>query len=251
MSRIALITGGSRGLGRSAALHLARAGVGVLITYRSNANYADEVVALAKKEGVAAAALALDVTDFGSFAGFAAQAGGVLKETFGAERFDYLVNNAGEGAYASFVETTADHLDAMYDQHVKGPFLLTQAMLPLLADGGRILNVSSGLTRMTFPGYAAYSAAKGAIEVVSRYMAQELASRRIAVNTIAPGAIETDFGGGAVRDTPELNRQLADATAMGRVGLPDDIGGAVAGFLTMDSQWMTGQRIEVSGGQGL
>lgn len=251
MPKIALITGGSRGLGRNAALHLARKGVGLLITYKSNAEEADDVLVEAKKEGVAAATLSLDVTDFKSFADFARQVGATLNEDFGVERFDYLVNNAGEGAYANFAETTADELDEMYDQHVKGPFLLTQALLPLLSNGGRILNVSSGLTRMTIPGYAAYSAAKGAIEVVTRYMAQELAIRGIAVNAIAPGAIETDFGGGAVRDNPELNEQLANATAMGRVGLPDDIGGAVAGFLTMESQWMTGQRIEVSGGQGM
>lgn len=251
MPKIALITGGSRGLGRNAALHLARKGVGLLITYKSNAEEADDVLVEAKKEGVAAATLSLDVTDFESFADFARQVGATLNEDFGVERFDYLVNNAGEGAYANFAETTADELDEMYDQHVKGPFLLTQALLPLLSNGGRILNVSSGLTRMTIPGYAAYSAAKGAIEVVTRYMAQELAIRGIAVNAIAPGAIETDFGGGAVRDNPELNEQLANATAMGRVGLPDDIGGAVAGFLTMESQWMTGQRIEVSGGQGM
>ena len=250
-SKIALITGGSRGLGRNAALHLARAGVGVLITYRSQAEEADEVVRLAREAGAKAAALRLDVAEPASFAGFAEAVQAALRDVFGAERFDYLVNNAGSGVHASVAETTEDQLDAMFAQHVKGPFLLTQALLPLLGDGGRVLNLSSGLTRMTLPGYAAYAAAKGAVEVVTRYMAQELAGRGISVNTLAPGAIETDFGGGAVRDNEALNEQIASSTAMGRAGLPDDIGGAVAGFLTMDSNWMTAQRIEVSGGQGM
>lgn len=249
--KIALITGASRGLGKSAALHLAEKGVGVLITYLSKSEEADAVVAEIKRAGGRAAALQLDTADAASFRGFRKRLFVALLENFGREQFDFLVNNAGYGLHEAFDKTTAEQLDAMYAVHVKGPYLLTQALAGMIADGGRILNVSSGLTRMTFPGYSAYASMKGAVEVMSRYMAAELASRWIAVNTIAPGAIATDFGGGAVRDNAALNERIASMTAMGRVGQPDDIGEAVAGLLAANSQWMTGQRIEVSGGQGL
>jgi len=250
-STVALVTGGSRGLGKSAALHLASAGVGVVVTYQTNQAEADGVVATITADGGRAAALKLDLADSAGFSSFRDRMTSVLRESFGQDRIDFLVNNAGYGLFKPFAETTSDELDAQYAVHIKGPFLLTQSLADLIADGGRILNVSSGLTRMTFAGYDAYSIMKGGVEVMTRYQAAAFAGRGIAVNTLAPGAIETDFGGGAVRDDAALNKQIADMTAMGRVGLPEDIGSAVAGLLTGGSTWMTGQRIEVSGGQGL
>lgn len=249
--KIALITGGSRGLGKSAAFHLAKSDVGVIVTYHSKKAEAEEVVEEINSNGGRAAAIQLDVADTEGFSNFRESLVLALKGTFEREKIDYLVNNAGYGIFKPFQDTTEAELDSMYSVHVKGPFFLTQTLSDLVEDGGRILNVSSGLTRMTFAGYDAYSAMKGAIEVVTRYQAAAFASRGITVNTIAPGAIETDFGGGVVRDTPELNQQIASITAMGRVGLPDDIGSAIAGILVSSSQWMTGQRIEVSGGQAL
>jgi NAD(P)-dependent dehydrogenase (short-subunit alcohol dehydrogenase family) len=248
---IALITGGSRGLGRSMALHLAERGVDVIFTYRSGqaeaAELRERIVALGRK----AVALPLDVSQSGSFAAFAGVVANELQRTWQRGTFDYLVNNAGAGLHASVAETTEAQLDQMYALHLKAPLLLTQRLLPLLADGGRILNVSSGLARFTLPGYAAYAAMKGGVEVLTRYLAKELGPRKISVNTLAPGAIETDFSGGAVRDNKELNRVVAGMTALGRVGLPDDIGGAVAMLLAPESAWITGQRIEVSGGMNL
>lgn len=250
-SKIALITGGNRGLGRNAALHLADKGVGLVITYRSGRDSADEVVAAVRKKGVAAVALQLDTTRTEDFAAFTATLSESLKETFGRDDFDFLVNNAGIGINKPFAETTEEEFDQLVAVHVKGVFFLTQKMLPLIVDGGRILNVSSGLARFALPGYSAYGAMKGAVEVLTRYLAKELGPRRIAVNVIAPGAIETDFGGGHVRDNPEANRMVAQSTAMGRAGLPDDIGGAIASLLTGGLGWMTAQRVEVSGGQNL
>ncbi|TNE34728.1 MAG: SDR family oxidoreductase [Alphaproteobacteria bacterium] len=249
--KIALITGGSRGLGKNAVQHLAKSDAGVVLTYRSKKTEAAEVVDEINNNGGRAAALQLDVADIQTFPQFRERLVQVLKEAFGRESFDYLVNNAGHGIFKPFHETAEAELDDMYSVHLKGPFFLTQCLSDLIEDGGRILNVSSGLTRMTLAGYDAYSAMKGAVEVMTRYQAAAFAGRKIAVNTIAPGAIETDFGGGVVRDTPELNQQIASNTAMGRVGLPDDIGTAIAGLLVSGSQWMTGQRIEVSGGQML
>jgi len=250
-SRIALITGGSRGLGRSAALHLAQDGVDVVITYVGNESAAQAVVADIRGQGRRASALRLDVADSASFPAFAAALRTTLQHSFGRDTLDYLVNNAGSGAYASFAETTEAQLDAMFQIHLKGTFMLTQALLPLVADGGRILNTSSGLTRFTMPGYAAYAAMKGGVEVLTRFMARELGARGIAVNTIAPGAIETDFGGGAVRDNPDLNAMLAQQTALGRVGRPDDIGAAVAALLSEGNRWLNAQRVEVSGGMSI
>lgn len=247
-SKIALVTGGSRGLGRSMALHLAERGVGVALTYRSAIEEADEVVRLIAERGGKAVALALDVANSKSFTEFAATLEQALQRTWQRKRFDFLVNNAGIGVHASIAETTEDQLDELVNVHFKGPFLLTQKLLPTLADGGRILNVSSGLARFSMPGYAAYGALKGAIEVLTRYMALELGPRGISVNTLAPGAIETDFGGGVVRDNSALNERIAAQTALGRVGLPDDIGAAVAVLLSAEGRWINGQRIEVSGG---
>jgi NAD(P)-dependent dehydrogenase (short-subunit alcohol dehydrogenase family) len=250
-TKIALITGGSRGLGRSMALHLAGRGTDVILTYRSQQAEAAEVRERIAALGRKAVALPLDVGDSATFEAFAVAVAAELQRTWQRDRFDFLVNNAGTGLHVAITETTPAQLDTMFAVHFKGPFLLTQRLLPLIADGGRILNVSSGLARFTLPGSAAYAAMKGAIEVLTRYQAKELAARKITVNLIAPGAIATDFGGGQVRDNPELNRTVAGMIALGRVGLPDDIGAAVAMLLAPESGWMTGQRVEFSGGMNL
>lgn len=249
--KIALITGGSRGLGRNAALHLAQGGVDIILTYRSRSNEADAVVAEIEAMGRKVVALQLDTGAAATFNDFAEAVQKVLDETWNTDRFDFLLNNAGHGVYADLLETSEEQFDGLYNVHVKGPLFLMQALSGMIRDGGRILNVSSGLARFSIPGYGAYAAAKGAVEVMSRYLAKELGSRKIAVNVIAPGAIETDFGGGAVRDNEEVNAFIASTTAMGRAGQPDDIGEAVAGIFLRLSQWTTAQRIEVSGGQSL
>ena len=249
MTKIALITGASRGLGRNTALNIARKGSDVIITYQSREEDARAVVAEIVAMGRKAIALQLDVSDVSAFKPFAEQLRTALRKTWQRDTFDHLVNNAGHGDMASIAETTEAQFDKLVNVHFKGVFFLTQALLPLIADGGRIVNLSSGLTRVSFPGFSAYSAVKGAVEVLSVYMAKELGSRRIAVNTVAPGAIETDFLGGAVRDTPDLNNTFAGMTALGRVGVPDDIGPMIASLLTDDNRWINAQRIEVSGGQ--
>jgi NAD(P)-dependent dehydrogenase (short-subunit alcohol dehydrogenase family) len=246
--KIALITGGSRGLGKNTALHLAAQGVGIVLTYRSNKEEADAVVAQILDAGGKAATLQLDTALAGTFAAFSDSLRATLQATWGSDTFDFLVNNAGIGIHASFADTTEAQLDQLYNIHLKGVFLLTQALLPVIADGGRIVNISSGLARFALPGYAAYAAMKGAIETLTRYLAKELGARGIAVNTIAPGAIETDFAGGMVRDNAQINAHIAAQTALGRVGLPDDIGGAIASLLSENSAWINAQRIEVSGG---
>lgn len=246
---IALITGGSRGLGKSMALNLLERGVELVVTYRSNEAGAQEVVDAAAKKDLRAVALELDTMDVSSFGAFAETLNSTLSSTFGAERFDHLVNNAGFGVHASFADTTEEQFDSLMNVHVKGPFFLTQTLLPLLNDGGSILNVSTGLARFTLPGFGAYAAMKGAIEVLTRYQAKELGERKIRVNAIAPGAIETDFGGGVVRDNPDLNQMIAAQIPLGRAGLPEDIGAAAAALLSDDAGWINGQRVEVSGGQ--
>ena len=250
-TRIALITGGSRGLGRNAALHLARDGVDIVLTYRSRADEAQAVVQQIEAMGRRAVALPLDVAQSKHFAEFAATLKRTLQATWGRAQFDCLINNAGLGVHALFADTTEAQFDDMVAMHLKGPFFLTQALLPLLADGGRIINISSGLARFALPGYAAYAAMKGAMEVLTRYQAKELGARGIAVNIVAPGAIETDFGGGAVRDNAQLNAFVASQTALGRVGVPDDIGGVVASLLSPANRWVNAQRIEASGGMFL
>ena len=247
-NKLAIITGGRRGLGKSAALKLAQQGVDVILTYHSDEAAANAVVAEIEAGGPRAAALRLDTGDIGSFGAFAAQVRELLSAKWQRERFDFLVNNAGIGIHASFAETTEAQFDQLFNIHFKGVFFLTQQLLPLIADGGRIVNVSTGLTRFALPGYAAYASMKGAIEVLTKYMAKELGARGIAVNAIAPGAIETDFGGGAVRDNAQINEFVASQTALGRVGLPDDIGGAIASLLSENSGWINAQRIEASGG---
>jgi len=247
-NKLAIVTGGSRGLGKSTALALARAGVDVILTYHSNAEAAREVVSEIDGIGARAAALQLDTGKAGSFAAFGEQLKELLATTWQRADFDFLVNNAGVGVHASFAETTEEQFDMLYNIHFKGVFFLTQQLLPLIAQGGRIVNVSSGLTRFALPGYAAYASMKGAVEVLTRYLAKELGERGIAVNTLAPGAIETDFGGGTVRDNANVNAFIASQTALGRVGLPDDIGGAIASLLGEPNRWVNAQRIEVSGG---
>ena len=250
-TKIALVTGASRGLGKNTALTLARKGVDVIVTYHNSEEDAQNVVSAIADIGARAVALQLDTSNTKTFDGFVEQVKQSLQDKWQTEHFDFLVNNAGIGVHASFADTTEDDFDRLMNIHVKGVFFLTQKLLPLIKDGGRIVNISSGLARFALPGYAAYASMKGAIEVKTRYMAKELGHRQIAVNVVAPGAIETDFNGGAVRDNPEINSFIASQTALGRVGLPDDIGGAIAALLSEDNRWVNAQRIEVSGGQFL
>jgi NAD(P)-dependent dehydrogenase (short-subunit alcohol dehydrogenase family) len=250
-TKIALVTGASRGLGKNTALALAKKGVDVIVTYRSSEAEASRVVSEIAEMGGKAAALQLDTASTKTFAEFVAQVKQTLQDQWQTEQFDFLINNAGIGIHKSFAETTEDDFDRLMNIQFKGVFFLTQKLLPLLKDGGRIVNLSSGLARFTLPGYSAYASMKGAIEVLTRYMAKELGHRQIAVNVVAPGAIATDFAGGAVRDNPEINNFLASQTALGRVGLPDDIGGAIASLLSEDNRWVNAQRIEVSGGQSI
>jgi NAD(P)-dependent dehydrogenase (short-subunit alcohol dehydrogenase family) len=249
--RLAIVTGASRGLGRNTALNLAKRGVDVIITYHSNQAEADSAVAAIEALGRKAEALRLDVGDAASFSDFAAQVRQALTRTWGRDRFDYLVNNAGVSAPGTIAEMTEADFDRLVDIHFKGVFFLTQKLLPLIADGGRIVNISSGLARFALPGYGVYGALKGAVEVLTRYMAKELGPRGITANVVAPGAIETDFSGGLVRDNPEVNKHIAAQTALGRVGLPDDIGPMIAALLSDENRWVTAQRIEVSGGMFL
>ena len=250
-NKIALVTGGSRGLGKNMALAIVQKGIDVIITYNSNLEEANKVVAQIEQTGQKAAALQLNTGDAKSFDSFIASLSDVLSNTFSTDKFDFLINNAGIGIYASFAETTEEQFDTLMNIHFKGAFFLTQKALPVLADGGRIVNISSGLARFSTPGYAAYASMKGAIETLTKYQAKELGARGIAVNVVAPGAIETDFGGGLVRDNEEINKGIASQTALGRVGLPDDIGGVVAFLCTDEARWINAQRIEVSGGMFL
>jgi NAD(P)-dependent dehydrogenase (short-subunit alcohol dehydrogenase family) len=245
---IALITGGSRGLGRSMALHLARQGVDIVLTYQREASQAQAAVSEVEAMGRHATALQLDIGNSTGFSAFADEIQKLLRAKWQREHFNFLVNNAGMGVHALVADTTEAQFDQLMNVHLKGPFFLTQKLLPLIVNGGRILNLSTGLTRFAMPGYAAYAAMKGGVEVLSRYLAKELGERRISVNTVAPGAIATDFGGGAVRDNPQINGFVASQTALGRVGEADDIGALVAGLLSSTGDWVNGQRIEASGG---
>jgi NAD(P)-dependent dehydrogenase (short-subunit alcohol dehydrogenase family) len=251
MTTISLVTGSSRGLGRNTALSIARQGGDVIVTYHSRSEEALAVVAEIEALGRKAVVLQLDVGRVSTFPDFVERLRMALRSTWQRDTFDHLVNNAGHGDMALIEETTEAQFDALVDVHFKGVFFLTQAVLPLLATSGRIVNLSSGLTRVSYPGFAAYSAVKGAVEVLSVYLAKELGARGIAVNTVAPGAIETDFLGGAVRDMPDLNKVFVEMTALGRVGLPDDIGPMIASLLSANNRWVNAQRIEVSGGQSI
>ncbi|MBZ5737676.1 SDR family NAD(P)-dependent oxidoreductase [Nocardioides mangrovi] len=250
--KIAIVTGGNRGLGRSEALALAASGVDVLLTYRSNADEAAEVVAQIQESGREAVALRLDTTETETFAAFADDVRRELADRWDRETFDVLVNNAGAMVDTPVGETTMEQVQALVAVHFVGPVFLTQALLPLIADGGRVINTSTGLARFTGdPSYSVYASMKGAIEVYTRYLAKALGSRRIAVNTIAPGATGTDFGGGYLRDSDQVRDHLAGVIAMGHVGDPDDIGTAVAALASDAMGWVTGQRIEASGGMNL
>lgn len=247
--KIALITGASRGLGRNMALHLAARGVDIIGTYRSGAAEAETLKQEIEAQGGRAAMLPLDISDTASFQAFSTAVADTLKTDFDRERFDFLVNNAGNGIFAAFVDTTEEQFATLVATHLGGPIFLTQQLLPRLEDGGRILNVSSGFARFTLPGYSVYAAVKAAMEVMTRFMAVELGSRQIRVNAIAPGAIATDFGGGVVRDNQDVNAYVAQGIALGRVGQPEDIGGAVAAILSDDMGWASGTTFDISGGQ--
>lgn len=246
-TRIAIITGASRGMGRDTALRLAQRGISSIITYNTGRGEADEVVQAIRQAGAQAVALQLDVGRAASFEHFTANVRKAL-EILGAVRFDYLVNNAGISSAATLADGTEVELDTQFAVHFKGPYLLTQALLPLMNDGGRIVNISSGLARFAFPGRTIYGPMKAAVEALTRYMALELGPRGISANVVAPGAITTDFSGGIVRDNPEVNKALASHTALGRVGGPEDVGPVIASLLSDEFGWVNAQRIEVAGG---
>lgn len=250
--RIALVTGGSRGLGRATALALADAGVDVILTYRTGATEAADVVSAIGATGRRAVALPLDTTDLASHAAFAASVRTALASTWGRDTFDLLLNNAGSSGETPLGATDADEVQRLFDVHFRSVVMLTQELLPLLADGGRVLNVSTGLTQnLVNPAYSVYAAMKGAVEVYSRYLAKSLGARGIAVNVIAPGATATDFAGGNIRDNEQYRERIVASSAMGRVGEPQDVGRAAAAILAEGMGWVTGQRIEAAGGQGM
>lgn len=249
INKIALVTGGSRGLGKNMAIALAKKGIDVILTYHSKKPEADEVVSLIETLGQKATALHFDSSEVRAFDHFITKLKVTLHEKWERSTFDFLINNAGIGFNIPFAETSEEQFDLLNNIQFKGVYFLTQKSLPLLADEGRIINIATGLTRFTLPGYSAYAAMKGAIEIFTKYLAKELGSRKIAANVVAPGAIETDFGGGVVRDNNQMNAIIASNTALGRVGLPDDIGGVIAFLCSEEGRWINGQRLEVSGGQ--
>ena len=248
--KIAIITGGSRGLGRNTAVNLARRGADILFTYRVNQKEAEILVHEIEAMGRKVDGFRLDTGEIRAFDAFVTEVRNTL-HSWGKDKFDYLVNNAGNSLHAGFGETTEAQFDEIFNVHVKGVYFLTQKLLPLMNDGGRIVNISSGLARFSLPGSSAYGAAKGAVEVLTRYLAKELGPRGITANAVAPGAIQTDFSGGMVRDNPEVNQHVAEMTALGRAGVLDDIGPMIAALLSDENRWVNGQRIEVSGGMAL
>lgn len=248
-NKIALVTGGSRGLGKNMALSIAEKGLDIVLTYNSNEEKAKEVIKEIESLGQKAIAIQLNVSDFSKFEEFFNNVQKSINAKFGVDKIDYLINNAGIGINKPFAETTEEQLDILYNIQFKGTYLLTQSALKVLNNGGGIVNVSTGLTRFCMNGFSAYASMKGAIEILTKYQAKELGERQIRANVIAPGAIETDFGGGVVRDNENMNKIIASNTSLGRVGLPNDIGGVVAFLCTDDSKWINAQRIEVSGGQ--
>jgi NAD(P)-dependent dehydrogenase (short-subunit alcohol dehydrogenase family) len=249
-NKTAIITGGSRGMGRNTAINLARRGVDVIFTYHSNQKEAEAVIGEIEAMRKKAATSRLDTGDLRAFDGFVADVRKTL-QSWGRERFDYLVNNAGNSQHINFEKMTEADFDAVVNVHFKGVFFLTQKLLPLMNDGGRIVNISSGLTRVSAAGSSAYAAAKGAVEVLTRYLAKELGPRRITANVVAPGPVQTDFSGGMVRDNPEINKMVSAMTALGRPGVPDDVGPMIAALLSEENRWVNAQRIEVSGGLAL
>jgi NAD(P)-dependent dehydrogenase (short-subunit alcohol dehydrogenase family) len=250
-SKIAIVTGANRGLGRDTALRLAEDGVDLIITYRSHAEEAQDLidtVTAATGPGRTAYALQLDTGRVDGFDAFTEDVRRLLKEGWGRDSFDFLVNNAGTAGYAPIAETTVEAFDELLNVHFRGVYFLTQKLVPLIADGGRIVNISTGLTRFTFAGSSAYASMKGAVEVFTRYLAEELGARGITANTVAPGPVATDFGGGRLRGSEDMRTMLGGRTALGRVGAPEDIGGVVAALLSGRTGWVTGQRLEASGG---
>jgi NAD(P)-dependent dehydrogenase (short-subunit alcohol dehydrogenase family) len=243
--KIALITGGSRGVGKSTAMHLAKRGAGVVVTYNTSPEGANDAVAEIKRAGGKAAALKLDVGRISTFTDFAGALSQILETEFGTKTFDFLVNNAGIAQRTLIKDLKEDQFDELVNIHFKGPVFLTQTLLPLMNDGGHIVNISSGLTRMTHEGTSAYAAVKGAMEVMTKYMAKEFGARKIRSNIVAPGALDTDFGGGR---TDEVRKVLAAVSPLNRVAVADDIGGLIAAVLSDDFRWVDGQRIEASGG---
>ncbi|MDQ0875981.1 NAD(P)-dependent dehydrogenase (short-subunit alcohol dehydrogenase family) [Paenibacillus sp. V4I3] len=250
MSKIAIVTGGSRGIGRSTVVALANRGFDTILTYNTNSEEADTAVKLVQESGRKAVALKLDVSNTSTFDAFVTSVKEALSATWGKDRFDILVNNAGTAHHGTFASTTEEELDTLYNIHIKGVFFLTQKLLPIMNDGGEIVNVSTGLTRIIV-GSPPYAAVKGAIEVLTKYQAKELGPRRIKVNVVAPGAIQTDFSGGMVRDNPQVNKMVSDMTALGRPGLPEDLGMMIASLVSEENRWVNAQRIEVSGGMGI
>lgn len=250
-NKIAVITGGSRGLGRNMALAIAKKGIDVVLTYNSNKEKADEVVSEIESLGQNASAFQLDTRNVNAFDAFLEVVTRYLRDKTGSPNFDFLINNAGTALHAPITEVTENQMDEIVDIHYKGVFFLTQKALPFINNGGGIVNISSGLTRIIVPGSSVYAAAKTAVETFTRYLAKELGERKIRANVVAPGAIETDFGGGRTRDDKDFNAMIAGNTALGRAGLPDDIGGVVAFLCTEDAYWINAQRLEVSGGQSL
>jgi len=250
-TKIAILTGGSRGLGKNTALRIAKNGTDLVITYHNNKEMADEVVAEIQKLGRKATAIQLDASNTKEFPAFVEKLTTYLKNEYQSPKFDYLINNAGTGGHTSFENATEEEFDALVNVHYKGVYFLTQKLLPYLNDGGSIVNISSGLARFSHPDTSMYASVKGAIDVVSRILAVELGSRKIKVNTVAPGAVQTDFNGGIVRDNENVNKWVSDLTALGRPGVPDDIGGVIAFLCTEDARWINGQRIEVTGGMHL
>jgi NAD(P)-dependent dehydrogenase (short-subunit alcohol dehydrogenase family) len=250
-NKIALVTGGSRGLGKDMALRLAEKGIGVILTYNNKADDAEQVVNQIQQSGQKAVTLQLNTGDIKSFGTFVENLKSVLSDTFQADHLDFLINNAGFGHHSPLSETTEEAFDELMNVHFKGVYFLTQKVLPILNDGGGIVNISSGLARFSMPGASAYASMKGAIEVFTRYLAKELGSKGIRANIVAPGAIATDFGGGRVRDDAQVNQMVSSITALGRPGEAEDIGGVVAFLCTDDARWINGQRIEVSGGMNL
>lgn len=249
-NKIALVTGSSRGLGRTIALHLARSGADIVVTYRSGKTEAEAVVSEIQSLGRRAVALAIDVADTKTFEAFATSLKAALSTHWGRGRFDFLVNNAGIGIHKPFAETTEADFDSLMNVHVKGVYFLTQTLLPLIADGGRIVNTSTGLARFSVPGYSAYAAMKGAVEVFTRYLAKELGPRRISANVVAPGIIETDFTKQTLA-RPGVREFMSGNIALGRVGVPDDIGGVVDFLCSENGRWVNAQRVEASGGMFL
>ncbi|MFY0255105.1 SDR family NAD(P)-dependent oxidoreductase [Chitinophaga sp. 30R24] len=250
-NKIALVTGGSRGLGKNMSIHLAKSGHDVILTYKSNQTEAEKVVAEIQTLGQKAAAFQLDTGNVKSFDAFLSTVAAHLEENTGSNKFDFLVNNAGIDRNSKIADTTEADFDELYDVHLKGVYFLTQKAVPFIADNGRIINLSSGLARFASPGYAAYAAMKGAIEVFTRYLAKEVGVRGITANVVAPGIIETDFTKAVFEHAPQVIQHISASTALGRTGVPDDIGGIVAFLCTEDARWITAQRIEASGGMYL